>query len=272
MRRWPRGRLRQSQSTFRRWVPAGGRGAVLALTVRCAGTARHGHRRACPVAGARPRRYRAADRHRGGAAQRRPGRGLRFLRMGRQEADGGQGPRSGREISCRALVFDRLPGALHAGCSHAADEPVDPGLLEFLGSVDTEDKDWHEYLARTDIDQVAKRRRQRARPTRVRLRRRDPPPAAIASGQAIRRRAHLRHSNRPVNQNMQRRRVPWLTALLLATAASQWRPRRLVPANQPGTACGAARQLVVVVAGSSSSCSRVSRAVGQPAAAASAGA
>jgi hypothetical protein len=39
----------------------------------------------------------------------------------------------------------------------AADKPVDPGLLEFLGSVDTEDKDWHDYLARTDIDQVAKR-------------------------------------------------------------------------------------------------------------------
>jgi hypothetical protein len=39
----------------------------------------------------------------------------------------------------------------------AADKSVDPGLLEFLGSVDTEDKDWHDYLARTDIDQVAKR-------------------------------------------------------------------------------------------------------------------
>jgi hypothetical protein len=33
----------------------------------------------------------------------------------------------------------------------------DPGLLEFLGSVDSEDKAWHDYLARTDIDQVAKR-------------------------------------------------------------------------------------------------------------------
>jgi hypothetical protein len=32
----------------------------------------------------------------------------------------------------------------------------DPGLLEFLGSVDSEDKAWHDYLARTDIDQVAK--------------------------------------------------------------------------------------------------------------------
>ena len=40
---------------------------------------------------------------------------------------------------------------------HAGEKPVDPDLLEFLGSVDTEDKDWHDYLARTDIDQVAKR-------------------------------------------------------------------------------------------------------------------
>lgn len=40
--------------------------------------------------------------------------------------------------------------------ARAADKP-DPALLEFLGSVDTEDKDWHDYLAHTDIDQVAKR-------------------------------------------------------------------------------------------------------------------
>jgi hypothetical protein len=41
--------------------------------------------------------------------------------------------------------------------ARAADEPVDPGLLEFLGSVDTEDKNWHRYLAHTDIERVAKR-------------------------------------------------------------------------------------------------------------------
>jgi hypothetical protein len=34
---------------------------------------------------------------------------------------------------------------------------VDGDLLEFLGSVDTEDKDWHDYLARTDIEKVAQR-------------------------------------------------------------------------------------------------------------------
>jgi hypothetical protein len=38
-----------------------------------------------------------------------------------------------------------------------AAEPPDDGLLEFLGSVDSEDRDWHDYLARTDIDKVARR-------------------------------------------------------------------------------------------------------------------
>ena len=38
-----------------------------------------------------------------------------------------------------------------------AAEAPDDGLLEFLGSVDTEDKGWHDYLARTDIDQIARR-------------------------------------------------------------------------------------------------------------------
>jgi hypothetical protein len=55
--------------------------------------------------------------------------------------------------------------ALIVGCAslgllrsvYGADGPVDDGLLEFLGSVDSEDKGWHEYLAGTDIDQVARR-------------------------------------------------------------------------------------------------------------------
>jgi hypothetical protein len=41
--------------------------------------------------------------------------------------------------------------------ARSAEPKVDGELLEFLGSVDTEDKDWHEYLARTDIDKVAQR-------------------------------------------------------------------------------------------------------------------
>jgi hypothetical protein len=46
-------------------------------------------------------------------------------------------------------------GLLRSVC--AADAPIDDGLLEFLGSVDSEDKGWQEYLAGTDIDQVARR-------------------------------------------------------------------------------------------------------------------
>ena len=52
-------------------------------------------------------------------------------------------------VGCASL------GLLRSVC--AADAPVDDGLLEFLGSVDSEDKAWQEYLAGTDIDQVARR-------------------------------------------------------------------------------------------------------------------
>jgi hypothetical protein len=39
----------------------------------------------------------------------------------------------------------------------AADAPADADLLEYLGSVDAEEgQDWMDYLARTDIAQVAK--------------------------------------------------------------------------------------------------------------------
>ncbi len=31
--------------------------------------------------------------------------------------------------------------------AQAANPPVDAGLLEFLGSVDSDDEDWHQYLA-----------------------------------------------------------------------------------------------------------------------------
>lgn len=33
--------------------------------------------------------------------------------------------------------------------AQAANPPVDAGLLEFLGSVDSDDEDWHQYLAAT---------------------------------------------------------------------------------------------------------------------------
>jgi len=73
--------------------------------------------------------------------------------------------RSSQRLGTRHWIVRFRAGAflLGMGCLAllsslpAADKSVDPGLLEFLGSVDTEDKDWHDYLARTDIDQVAKR-------------------------------------------------------------------------------------------------------------------
>jgi hypothetical protein len=58
----------------------------------------------------------------------------------------------------------------------AADGPIDDGLLEFLGSVDSEDRNWHDYLAGTDIDPVA-RRAGNAPPSR--------PPAPSAAGAPV---------------------------------------------------------------------------------------
>lgn len=52
----------------------------------------------------------------------------------------------------RALVLAvSLAGALPLSRSlwqpaRAANPPVDAGLLEFLGSVDSDDQDWHQYL------------------------------------------------------------------------------------------------------------------------------
>jgi hypothetical protein len=38
----------------------------------------------------------------------------------------------------------------------APDPPADADLLEYLGSVDSEEQGWIDYLARTDITQVVK--------------------------------------------------------------------------------------------------------------------
>src|SRR5580693_5154047 len=91
--------------------------------------------------------------------------------MGRGRS-AGRGGTVARYVTGRAYVL----AALLSGCRivsvlHAADMP-DPGLLEFLGSVDSEDKAWHDYLARTDIDQVAKRATNPARTPPAS----DPPP------------------------------------------------------------------------------------------------
>ena len=49
-------------------------------------------------------------------------------------------------------------GALLAAPLRAADEPVDPDFLEFLGSVDSSEAGWHDYLAATDVDALLKAR------------------------------------------------------------------------------------------------------------------
>ena len=46
--------------------------------------------------------------------------------------------------------------ALFAAPLPAADEPVDPDFLEFLGSVDSSEAGWHDYLAATDVDALLK--------------------------------------------------------------------------------------------------------------------
>jgi len=74
--------------------------------------------------------------------------------------------------------------------ARAAEAP-DDGLLEFLGSVDTEDKDWHDYLVRTDIDKIARRAGNASNPdgTAVAARPKPPdppqlPPATFPAGNA----------------------------------------------------------------------------------------
>ena len=47
-------------------------------------------------------------------------------------------------------------GALLAAPLHAADEAVDPDFLEFLGSVDSNEAGWNDYLAATDVDALVK--------------------------------------------------------------------------------------------------------------------
>ena len=56
-------------------------------------------------------------------------------------------PRRGAVLLC---------GVLFAASLRAADEPVDPDFLEFLGSVDSNDSGWHDYLATTDVDAVVR--------------------------------------------------------------------------------------------------------------------
>jgi hypothetical protein len=64
-------------------------------------------------------------------------------------------------------------GALVAAPVPAADEPVDPDFLEFLGSVDSSEAGWHDYLAATDVDALLKAKAAAAKAANP-----DPPPPA----------------------------------------------------------------------------------------------
>jgi hypothetical protein len=55
-------------------------------------------------------------------------------------------------------------GALIVAPLRAADEPLDPEFLEFLGSVDSSEAGWHDYLAETDVDQVVQTQSGTAKP------------------------------------------------------------------------------------------------------------
>ena len=58
----------------------------------------------------------------------------------------------------------------------AADKAADADLLEYLGSVDSSEDGWHDYLAATDVDKLAKPAA--ARPTAPSLQPAAPPPAS----------------------------------------------------------------------------------------------
>ncbi|HVN99626.1 MAG TPA: hypothetical protein VMT49_06255 [Steroidobacteraceae bacterium] len=46
--------------------------------------------------------------------------------------------------------------ALATAPLHAADAAADADFLEYLGSVDSNEAGWHDYLANTDVGKVAK--------------------------------------------------------------------------------------------------------------------
>jgi hypothetical protein len=74
--------------------------------------------------------------------------------------------------ACALIVGCCSLGLLRAAA--AADPPVDDGLLEFLGSVDSDDKGWRDYLAGSDAADPVARRVGTAPPSKPAA----PPPAA----------------------------------------------------------------------------------------------
>lgn len=84
-----------------------------------------------------------------------------------------------RTLGCFALLF--VTGGTTIGGAQAAETP-DDGLLEFLGSVDAEGKGFDDYLARTDVDRIARRAGNNSNPTGAGAPAR-PKPADPAAGQ-----------------------------------------------------------------------------------------
>lgn len=56
----------------------------------------------------------------------------------------------------RWLLLSALSGPMAASMAWAAKPPPGADLLEFLGSVDSDDGSWSQYLGSTDLDQVVK--------------------------------------------------------------------------------------------------------------------
>ena len=56
----------------------------------------------------------------------------------------------------RLIVLGALAlcAAVARSSAVAAEPPVEPGLLEFLGSVDSDDRAWHAYLSRSGVSQT----------------------------------------------------------------------------------------------------------------------
>jgi hypothetical protein len=59
-------------------------------------------------------------------------------------------------LPAAALADDANSAGAAKVAKRAPDPPADADLLEYLGSVDSEEQGWIDYLARTDIAQVVK--------------------------------------------------------------------------------------------------------------------
>ena len=83
-----------------------------------------------------------------------------------------------RRACTLALLAGMAAGAVHAAEQKAPPpaqskvEPVDPEFLEFLGSVDTEDDSWREYLENRPIQATAGKPADKKAPASRRLDRR----------------------------------------------------------------------------------------------------